>query len=83
MFGAYPIGEDYKHRPSEDDSKLDIDVNSPLSDEEGEEDDDDFRNIKFLIGKNKNPKHPRKDHNISQTPSQNEIEKFLSDNNLS
>ena len=59
----------FKHRPSEDDSKLEIDVNSPLSDED--EDEDDFKNIKFLIGKNKKPgqskPHVRKDHNISQT----------------
>lgn len=54
---TYPIGGDlnngYNPRPSEDDSKFDVDVNSPLSDEEGDEDDDDFNNIKFLIGKNK------------------------------
>jgi len=31
----------YRNRISEDD-KLDIDVNSPLSEEEGEEDEDDF-----------------------------------------
>lgn len=64
MFGTYPIGGEtpplgggngFSHRPSEDDAKLDIDVNSPLSDEEGDEDEDDFRNIKYLIGKNKKP----------------------------
>lgn len=35
-------------RPSEEDGKLEVDVNSPLSDEDGDEDDedDDFKNIK-------------------------------------
>jgi len=72
VFGTFPIGGDnsgkYKARPSEDEGKLDIDVNSPLSDDEGEDDDDDFQNIKFILGKNQKPsKHFRKDHNINQT----------------
>lgn len=74
MFGTFPIGGEltagniFNHRPSEDDVGLDIDVNSPLSDDECDEDEDDFKNIKFLIGKNKKPdhqKHPRKDNSIS------------------
>lgn len=61
----------FKHRQSEDDSKLEIDVNSPLSDDEDcDEDEDDFKNIKFLIGKNKKssqekPPQVRKNNSIS------------------
>ncbi len=63
-------------------------MNSPLSDEDCDEDEDDFKNIKFLIGKNQKSgqekaPHIRKNYNISQTSSQNEIEQFLLDNNLS
>jgi hypothetical protein len=53
------------YRPSEEDSKLEVDVNSPLSDEEcdEEDEDDDFKNIKQLIEKNKkfNNKSPLKE----------------------
>jgi hypothetical protein len=100
VFSAFPLGGgdsqtlgnalgagSFNHRPSEEDGKLDIDVNSPLSDEENDEDEDDFKNIKFIIGKNKKQdlhhKHPRKDNSISQTQSQDEIEEFLQNNNLS
>ena len=52
FLGNYPIGggeAGYPYRPSEEESKLDLDVNSPLS--EGEEDEDDFKDIKKLIEK--------------------------------
>ena len=59
-------------RPSEEESKLEVDVNSPLSDEENEdEDDDDFKNIKNLIQEskkvNKSPTRENYDTNSIET----------------
>ena len=78
--GSHPSGPNgYPYRPSEEEAKLEVDVNSPLSDEDNdEEEDDDFRNIKNLIKESKKfNKTP-----IREEEDGNSIEQFLVENNL-
>ncbi len=78
--GNNPIDEGYpQHRKSEDDTKLEVDLNEPFSDEEGEDDDeeDDFNKLKSLIG-NRTNKNFSSNSNIPI----NDIERFLQDNKL-
>ena len=53
--GNLPSGPGaYIYRPSEEESKLDVAVNSPLSDEDDDEsEEEDFRDIKKLIKESK------------------------------
>jgi hypothetical protein len=69
----------YGFRPSEEESKLEVDVNSPLSDEDNdEEEDDDYKNIKNLIKERKKfTKTP-----IREEEDGNSVEAFLAENNL-
>lgn len=69
----------YPYRPSEEEAKLEVDVNSPLSDEEGdEEDEDDFKNMKKMINESKKfNKTP-----IREEEDGNSIDQFLIENNL-
>jgi hypothetical protein len=54
------INESLKGK-SEDETKIELDLNDPFTDEE-EEEDDDFKNIKYLIEKSK------KGSNTSDSP---------------
>lgn len=51
LLTIHPINE-HLRKKSEEDSKIELDLNDPFTDEEDEED-DDFTNIKYLIEKSK------------------------------
>lgn len=83
VLGSNPIDEGYpsQHRKSEDETRLEVDVNAPFSDDEGEDEDDedDFNKIKYLI----DVKSSKKLQGHFTNPSEkNEIEKFLNENGL-
>lgn len=79
--GSNPIDEGYPYRKSEEDSKLEVDVNTPFSDDEGlddvdddDEDEDDFSKIKSLIHK--------KSNKFGSQTNLNEIDMFLYEHKL-
>lgn len=67
-------------RPAEEDQRLDVDVNSPLSDEEDENDEDDLKTIKDYIKIKKQKPETSRSKNADSSSSldqQNDIIKFL------
>jgi hypothetical protein len=74
---AYPL---YLGRPSEEEGRLDLDVNSPLSEEEGENDEDDLKTIKdyIKIKKEKSSTKTNEAMDLSDSPKlQSDITLFL------
>ena len=67
-----PIEEGLQRRNTEEDTKIEVDLNTSFSEDE-EEEDDDFSNIKYLI-------EQRNSKNLQQ--EQTEVDKFLAENNL-
>ena len=48
MLSSFPIGGSY-NKHYEEESKIEVDVNSPLSEDENEDDEDDLKNIKHIL----------------------------------